>query len=86
MGFAEGPIPFIPVAIAISVALGYNTATGVGVSLIGAMAPTDGVRIIIEGKGGHGGAPHMAAGLLGRERVDANPSPGAGGEGRCHLI
>lgn len=37
MGFAEAAIPFFPIAVAISVALGYDSMTGVGVALIGCM-------------------------------------------------
>lgn len=37
MGFAEAAIPFFPIAVAISVALGYDSMVGVGVALIGCM-------------------------------------------------
>ena len=37
MGFGEATIPFFPIAIAISVALGYDSMVGVGVALIGCM-------------------------------------------------
>ncbi|WP_125140949.1 YfcC family protein [Clostridium transplantifaecale] len=37
MGFIEGTIPFIPIAISISVALGYDSVVGVAVSIVGAV-------------------------------------------------
>lgn len=37
MGFGEAAIPFFPIAVAISVALGYDSMVGVGVTLVGCM-------------------------------------------------
>ena len=37
MGFIEGSIPFIPIAISIAIALGYDSLVGVAVSVVGAV-------------------------------------------------
>lgn len=37
LGFIEGAIPFIPLAIALALGLGYDTVTGVAIALMGAM-------------------------------------------------
>ncbi|MEG1932650.1 MAG: hypothetical protein RR075_06030, partial [Pygmaiobacter sp.] len=37
MGFGEAAIPFFPIAVAISVALGYDSMVGVGIALVGCM-------------------------------------------------
>ena len=38
LGFVEGAIPFMPIAIAVSVGLGYDSMVGVGISLVGAVS------------------------------------------------
>lgn len=38
LGFIEGSIPFIPLAISIAVGLGYDSIVGVGVAILGALA------------------------------------------------
>ncbi|MDR2137616.1 MAG: AbgT family transporter [Synergistaceae bacterium] len=38
LGFIEGSIPFIPLAISIAVGLGYDSIVGVGVAMLGALA------------------------------------------------
>lgn len=38
LGFIEGSIPFIPIAISIAVALGYDTVVGVAIAVVGAIA------------------------------------------------
>jgi uncharacterized ion transporter superfamily protein YfcC len=37
LGFIEGSIPFIPLAISIAVSLGYDSIVGVGVAMLGAL-------------------------------------------------
>lgn len=37
LGFVEGAIPFMPIAIAVSVGLGYDSVVGIGISLVGAI-------------------------------------------------
>ena len=38
LGFIEGSIPFIPIAISIAVGLGYDPIVGVGIAIVGAIA------------------------------------------------
>jgi len=38
MGFIEGSIPFIPIAISIAIGLGYDSIVGVGVAMLGAIS------------------------------------------------
>ena len=38
LGFVEGSLPFFPIAIAISIALGYDGMVGVAISMVGAVS------------------------------------------------